>query len=59
MVNEPEVEYGFIGKLTDLKYTYRTDIKDRHALEQNFRSKFETLNRVKLSNAEFARLRDD
>ncbi|MEN9569198.1 MAG: hypothetical protein RL172_429, partial [Bacteroidota bacterium] len=58
-VNEPEVEYGFIGKLTDLKYTYRTDIKDRHALEQNFRSKFEALNRVKLSNAEFARLRDD
>ena len=59
IVNEPEVEYGFVGKLTDLKYTYRSDIKDRYALEQNFRNKFETLNRIKLSNAEFARLRDD
>ena len=59
MVNEPEVEYGFIGKLTDLKYTYRQDIRDRQALELNFRRKFETLNRVSLSDAEFARLRDD
>lgn len=58
IVNEPEVEYGFIGKLTDLKYTYRSDIKDRHALEQNFRKKFEILNRVNLSDAEFARLKD-
>ena len=33
MVNEPEIEYGFVGKLTDLKYSYRSDIKDRHALE--------------------------
>ena len=59
MVNEPQIEYGFIGKLTDLKYTYRTDIRDRQALENNFRRKFETLNRVNLSNAEFARLRDE
>jgi type I restriction enzyme R subunit len=59
MVNEPEVEYGLIGKLTDLKYSYRSDIKDRYALEQNFRKKFETLNRVKLSDTEFARLRDE
>lgn len=58
MVNEPEVEYGFIGKLTDLKYSYRSDIKDRYALEQNFRNKFEALNRVRLSDTEFARLRD-
>lgn len=56
MLKEPEIEYGFIGKLQDLKYTYRSDIRDRNALEQNFRKKFETLNRVNLSNAEFARL---
>ncbi|RYY09217.1 MAG: type I restriction endonuclease subunit R, partial [Chitinophagaceae bacterium] len=59
MVKEPEIEYGFIGKLTDLKYRYRNDIRSRHALEQNFRNKFEALNRVNLSDAEFARLRDD
>ncbi len=59
MVNEPQIEYGFVEKLTDLKYTYRPDIRDRKALEQNFRQKFETLNRVKLSDAEFARLRDE
>lgn len=59
MVNEPQVEYGFIGKLTDLKYSYRQDIRDRQALELNFRRKFETLNRVSLSDAEFARLKDE
>lgn len=58
-VNEPQIEYGFIGKLTDLKYSYRSDIRDRKTLEQNFRKKFETLNRVNLTDAEFARLRDD
>jgi type I restriction enzyme R subunit len=58
-VNEPQVEYGFIGKLTDLKYTYRSDIHDRKSLEENFRKKFETLNRVNLTDAEFARLRDE
>lgn len=59
VINEPQIEYGFIGKLTDLKYTYRTDIRDRKSLELNFRRKFETLNRVNLSDAEFARLRDE
>lgn len=59
MVSEPQIEYGFIGKLTDLKYTYRSDIRDRKALEENFRKKFEALNRVRLSEAEFARLRDE
>ena len=59
MVNEPEIEYGFIGKLQDLKYTYRPDIRNRNALEQNFRKKFEALNRVNLTDAEFARLRDE
>ena len=59
LVNEPQIEYGFVGKLTDLKYTYRSDIRNRNALEQNFRKKFETLNRVNLSDAEFYRLRDE
>ncbi len=59
MINEPDIEYGFVGKLQDLKYTYRSDIRDRLSLEQNFRKKFETLNRVNLSDAEFARLRDE
>jgi type I restriction enzyme R subunit len=58
-VNEPQIEYGFIGKLTDLKYTYRSDIRDRKTLELNFRKKFEALNRVNLTDTEFARLRDE
>jgi type I restriction enzyme, R subunit len=59
MLKEPQIEYGFIGKLTDLKYTYRSDIRDRNSLELNFRKKFEALNRVNLTDAEFARLRDE
>lgn len=59
MVNEPQIEYGFIGKLTDLKYNYRPDIRDRKSLEQNFRTKFETLNRVNLTDSEFARLKEE
>ncbi len=58
-VNESQIEYGFVGKLADLKYTIRQDIRDRRALEENFRKKFEALNRVDLSDAEFARLRDE
>jgi type I restriction enzyme, R subunit len=58
-VNEPQIEYGFVGKLIDLKYTYREDIRDRRSLEDNFRKKFEALNRVNLTDAEFARLRDE
>ncbi|MDB5270304.1 MAG: type restriction-modification system, subunit [Hymenobacter sp.] len=59
MVNEQQIEYGFIGDLTRLKYTNRPDIRDRAALEANFRQKFEALNRVTLSDAEFSRLRDE
>jgi type I restriction enzyme, R subunit len=43
---ESELEKAFIGKLQDLKYEYRRDIRDRAALEANFRKKFEALNRV-------------
>lgn len=59
MSKESQIEQSFINKLTDLKYTYRADIRDRFSLEKNFREKFEALNRVRLSNSEFARLRDE
>ena len=56
---ENQIEQGLINKLTDLKYTYRSDIRDRKTLEKNFRDKFQKLNRVNLTDAEFARLRDE
>ena len=59
VVKEEHIEYGFIGKLQNLKYEYRDDIRDRAALEKNFREKFEVLIRVKLTEAEFARLLDE
>lgn len=58
MKSEKQIELDFIQKLQDLKYTYREDIKDKVSLEANFREHFERLNRVKLSDAEFTRLRD-
>ncbi len=58
VVKEEQIEYGFIGKLQNLKYEYRADIRDRAALERNFREKFEALNRVNLSDGVFARLLD-
>lgn len=59
VLREDGIEYGFIGKLQGLKYTYRPDIRDRATLERNFREKFEALNRVRLTDAEFARLHDE
>jgi type I restriction enzyme R subunit len=59
MTKENQIEESLIGKLTDLKYTYRPDIVDRKTLEQNFKSKFEALNRVHLSENEFLRLREE
>lgn len=56
---ENQIEQKLIEKLTDLKYTHRPDIRDKIALEENFRQKFQVLNRVKLTDAEFARLRDE
>ncbi|WNV04945.1 type I restriction endonuclease subunit R [Candidatus Methylospira mobilis] len=56
---EQQIEQSFIEKLTGLKYEYRSDITDRAALEKNFRERFEALNRVKLTEAEFARLLDE
>lgn len=56
---EQQIEQSFIDKLTGLKYEYRSDITDRAALEKNFREKFEALNRVRLTDSEFARLLDE
>lgn len=53
---EQEIEQALIEKLGDLKYSYRPDIRDRTTLEQNFREKFEALNRVHLTDSEFSRL---
>lgn len=58
-LKESQVEQKLINKLEDLKYSYRPDIRDKAKLEQNFRDKFEALNRVRLTDAEFARLRDE
>ena len=54
-----QIEDHFINKLIDLKYTYRDDIRDRNALERNFRTKFEALNRVHLTDSEFDRLLEE
>jgi type I restriction enzyme R subunit len=59
VVREQDIEDLFIQKLRDLKYTERPDIHDRASLEKNFREKFEALNRVRLTDAEFARLLEE
>jgi type I restriction enzyme R subunit len=59
MTKEQQIEDNLIEKLVDLKYTHRVDIRDKDSLVQNFREKFEALNYVKLTDAEFARLRDE
>ena len=40
-MTEQKIEQDLIEKLTDLKYVYRPDIRDRASLESNFRQKFE------------------
>ncbi|WP_300366803.1 type I restriction endonuclease subunit R [Brachyspira sp.] len=59
IIYENEIELDFINKLIDLKYTYRGDISDRMSLDANFRNHFENLNKVKLSDNEFSRLKED
>jgi type I restriction enzyme R subunit len=59
MVRELDIETAFQKRLESLKYTLRPDIRDRAALEQNFRQKFEALNQVHLTDSEFARLLDE
>ncbi|MDO9451797.1 MAG: type I restriction endonuclease subunit R [Stagnimonas sp.] len=59
MTAERHLEEQFITKLQELKYDYRADIRDRAALEKNFREKFEALNRVSLTQGEFKRLLEE
>ena len=56
MVKEQQIEEELIERLSDLKYTYRPDIRTQTDLEQNFRQKFEKLNKVNLTDSEFDKL---
>lgn len=58
-VRESAIEQELIEKLGELKYTLRPDIRDRAAMERNFRKKFEALNRVTLTDTEFQRLLEE
>lgn len=51
-VRESTIEQELIEKLGELKYTLRPDIRDRAALEANFRQHFQALNKVTLTDAE-------
>lgn len=59
MSKENQIEEKLIAQLIELKYIHRKDIVDRNTLEQNFKTKFEALNRVKLTENEFLRLREE
>jgi type I restriction enzyme R subunit len=59
MNKESHIEESLIKQLTELKYIYRPEIVDRKSLEQNFKTKFEALNRVRLSDNEFLKLREE
>lgn len=58
MSKENQIEQNLINQLKGLKYIHRPDIIDRKTLEQNFKTKFEALNRVQLTDNEFLRLRE-
>ena len=59
MSKENQIELNLIEQLKGLKYIHRPDIVDRKTLEQNFKTKFEELNRVHLTDNEFLRLREE
>ena len=60
MALEKQIEDQFIRYLSEnLKYVYRDDIHDRNSLEQNFREKFQALNRCHLTDNEFVRLLEE
>jgi len=46
-MKEQQIEQELLEKLGDLKYTYRQKIRDRAALEQNFRQHLEALNYIR------------
>jgi type I restriction enzyme R subunit len=56
---ERQLEDQFVEKLRGLKYEYRPDIRDRATLEENFRERFESLNRVRPTEGEFPRLLEE
>lgn len=56
MTKEQGIEEALVARLQNLKYVHREDIRDRAALEANFRQHFEALNHVKLTDGEFERL---
>lgn len=56
---EAGLEQQLIDKLRELKYAFQPHIRDRATLEQNFREKFQALNRVRLTDGEFQRLLDE
>lgn len=56
---EQHIEDDLIKQLIEQKYSYRPDIRNRENLEKNFKEKFEALNRVKLSDSEFNRLKEE
>ena len=56
--SERQLEEQLVQKLRDLKFEHRPDIRDRAALDLNFREKFQALNHVKLTDDEFQRLLD-
>src|SRR6476661_7209331 len=58
-LSERQLEDQLVQSLRDLKYDQRGDIRDRAALERNFREKFQALNRVELTDGEFQRLLDE
>jgi type I restriction enzyme R subunit len=57
-MTEQIIELDLINKLSELKYVYRDDIRDKASLDLNFRKRFEELNRVNLTDGEFSRLLD-
>jgi type I restriction enzyme R subunit len=58
-LSERQIEAMLIQELADLKYVHRPDIRDRATLEGNFRTHFQELNRVNLTDEEFARLLEE
>ncbi len=58
VTKESQIEQSLIDKLKELKYDYRDDIRSKETLENNFKEKFQELNRVHLTDSEFSRLKE-
>ena len=53
---ETDLHGSIVSKLSALDFDNRPEIRDRAALEANFREKFDALNRVTLTDGEFRRI---